>query len=95
MANGSGSKRKHRGFITYKSYLFKDKDPIIDCIRTARSDKKWSYLEVSERSGVGVSTIVNWENGDTKSPMFKTAMAVINALGLKLGTKDGKPYLYK
>ncbi len=93
MANGK--RKKHRGFITYKSYNFVEKDPIIDCIRTARSDKKWTYQELSERSDVGVSTIVNWENGATKSPMFKTAMAVINAMGMRLGSRDGKPYLYK
>ena len=90
MANG----KKKRGFITYRSYLFKDKDPIIDCIRTARSEKKMSFKELKEESSVSVSTLQNWERGRTISPMFKTAMAAINALGKKLGSKNGKPFLY-
>lgn len=90
MANG----KKKRGFIRYRSYMFVDKDPIIDCIRTARSEKKLSYTQLHEKSDVAVATVRNWEHGKTRSPMFKTVMAVINAMGKKLGSRGGKPFLH-
>ncbi len=90
MAN---SKKGKRGFIRYKSYLFVDKDPIIDAFRTARSDKGLSYAELSAESGVSATTFRNWEHGKTRRPMFSTVMAAVNALGKKLVTKNGKPHL--
>ena len=89
----NSSKAKKRGFITYKSYLFREKDPIIDCIRTARSDAHMSYQELHEQSGVSISSLRNWEHGDVRKPQFATVMATINALGKKLVTKNGKPFL--
>lgn len=90
MTNG----KKKRGFITYKSYLFKEKDPVIDLIRTARSDTKMSYADLRDESGVSASTIHNWEHGKTRRPMFATAFAVVLALGKKgIGYRGGKPYL--
>ena len=90
MANG----KKKRGFIRYKSYNFVDKDPIIDLVRTARSDARKSVLQVHEASGVSATTLYNWEIGKTRRPMFATAFAVVIALGKKgIGIRAGKPYL--
>lgn len=94
MANGNGrNAKRRRGFIKYRSYLFVDKDPIIDQIRTARSDTRKTFRQVHEKSGVSVATIRNWEHGKTRRPQFATVMAVINALGKSLVTKNGKPFI--
>lgn len=68
-------------------------DPIIDQIRTARSDTRKTFRQVHEKSGVSVATIRNWEHGKTRRPQFATVMAVINALGKSLVTKNGKPFI--
>lgn len=83
-ANGRGALK------TYKSYLFIDKDPIIDAFRTARSDSGKSYKEVEEESNVKVATLRGWEGGKTKSPFFKTISAAIRVVGGKGVTYDSK-----
>lgn len=90
MANG----KKKRGFITYSSYLFRDKDPLIDLYRTARSRAKMSYKDVTDKSDVAVTTQHNWEHGKTRKPMAATMMACLIALGVRgIGFRNGKPYL--
>lgn len=56
----------------YKSYMFKDKDPIIDAMRTAFEDAGGSYAKLKAKSSVSSSTIYNWFNGKTKRPQFAT-----------------------
>lgn len=87
------SGKKRRGFITYKSYLFREKDPVIDAMRTAFSDSKKSYKEVTDASGVATTTMRNWFHGKTRKPQFCTVSAVATALG-KAGVRyrNGKPY---
>jgi len=70
-----------RPFITYRSYAFKDKDPVIDQLRTMIADEKVSYLQVRELSGVTTTTLYNWFNGPTRRPQYDTVMAVARALG--------------
>ena len=65
----------------YKSYNFKDKDPIIDKIRTVISDESASYKEIHEASGVSTTTLYQWFDGETRRPQFATIMAVVRALG--------------
>jgi len=65
----------------YKTYAFKNKDPLIDKLRTIVQDEKVSYQEIRNRSGVTVSTLYAWFHGATKRPQHATAMAVIRALG--------------
>ncbi len=86
--------KKKRGFITYRSYLFREKDPVIDLVRTAFSDSKKSYKKTADESGVSPTTIANWFHGKTRKPQFCTISAVLLALG-KGGIKfrNGKPYL--
>jgi len=69
---------------TYKSYNFTDKDPIIDQIRTVIKDEGARYADIHEQSGVAVSTLFNWFNGDTKRPQYATVMAVVRGLGYDL-----------
>ncbi len=88
MANG----RTKRGFITYRSYMFKEKDPIIDALRTVVEDSKKSYTEINQKSDVSVSTMYNWFHGKTQRPQFSTVTAVALSLGKKgVVFRNGKP----
>lgn len=72
--------------MTYKSYMFREKDPIIDALRTAVSDSQMTYTEIHADSGVSKSTIHNWFGGKTRRPQFATVSAVARSLG-KTGIK--------
>jgi hypothetical protein len=76
----------------YKSYIFRDKDPVIDMMRTAVEDSGNSYVHISVDSGVAAGTLTNWFKGDTKRPQFATLQAVAYALGKEfvLQNKQGK-----
>lgn len=65
----------------YNTYSFRDKDPVIDHLRTAVQKSKMSYDDIAEKSGVSVGTLLAWFEGKTKSPQFKTAIAVARAIG--------------
>ena len=36
----------------YKTYLFKDKDPVVDLLRTIVKETGMSYKEIADKSGV-------------------------------------------
>jgi hypothetical protein len=65
----------------YKSYVFKDKDPIIDSLRTAFEDAGGSYKSISNRSNVSYSTVHNWFSGKTRRPQFATVAEFAIACG--------------
>jgi transcriptional regulator with XRE-family HTH domain len=65
----------------YKSYLFVDKDPVIDKLRTMVERSGLTYTQTADMSGVAVSTIYNWFHGATKRPQFATVIAVVRSLG--------------
>lgn len=65
------------------TYLFKDKDPIIDKLRTAIEDEDMTYSEVAETAGISVQTIYNWFRGPTRRPQYATIVAVWRALGYR------------
>lgn len=68
----------------YKSYVFKDKDPIIDTVLTIVQDSKLTYGEISDNSGVSSSTLNGWFNGATRRPQFATTNAVLRSCGYTL-----------
>jgi DNA-binding phage protein len=70
-----------KGLNLYRSYSFRDKDPIIDRLRTVIQDESASYKEIHENSGVATNTLYQWFDGETKRPQFATIMAVVRALG--------------
>jgi len=72
-----------KGLSLYKSYSFRDKDPVIDEVRTLIQAEEFSYKDIHEASGVSVSTLYNWFEGTTKKPQYATVMAVVYALGYK------------
>ena len=81
------AKREHKGggsLKLYKSYSFKEKDPIIDKLRTIIQDEKVSYSTIHEESGVSMTTLYNWFNGATLRPQFASVMAVTRSLGYDL-----------
>jgi len=72
-----------KGLSLYKSYSFRDKDPVIDEVRTLLQDSGQSYKDVHTASGVSVGTLHNWFEGTTKKPQYATVMAVVHALGYR------------
>lgn len=75
---------KHRVPI-YRTYMFEDKDPIIDVMRTLAQDSKRSFKEISTDSGVSTTTLYNWFHGKTRRPQFCTIAAVAGSLGKSIG----------
>jgi hypothetical protein len=87
---------KDRGVLrTYRSYNFRDKDPIIDVLRTARSDAGLSINDAHVSSDVSEATIRNWEMGRTRRPQFATVVAVARVYGATGIAFDssGQPHL--
>ena len=68
-------------FVCNKSYMFKNKDPVLDIIRTAVQDSGSSYQEIRDKSGVSTATLGHWFKGKTRRPQFATVNAVARALG--------------
>jgi DNA-binding phage protein len=73
----------------YRTYVFRNKDPIIDKTRTLIADDTMnrSYREISDESGVSHTTLYNWFHGKTRRPQFATVNAVAMALGHELAFK--------
>ena len=71
-----------RGYLTpYRSYVFRDKDPVIDKLRTVVQDSGMSYVEINEKSGVSTSAMFGWFHGSTRRPQYCTVTAVAKACG--------------
>jgi transcriptional regulator with XRE-family HTH domain len=73
-----------KGF-TYKSYVFVDKDPIIDEVRTIVQMSGATYKKIEEDSGVTSATLRAWFQGKTRKPQAATLNAVARVLGYKIG----------
>lgn len=71
-------------FLGYKTYRFKDKDPVIDVLREAIRIAGWSLERVSLESGVPVGTLYAWFHGDTRYPRHCGVQAVAKSLGKEL-----------
>lgn len=65
----------------YRSYVFKDKDPVIDRIRTIVQDEGIKEKNLAIISGVSVTTLTNWFEGETRKPQYATIAAVTMSLG--------------
>lgn len=75
---------------TYKTYSFKDKDPMIDRLRTVLQDEypggrkgssKINYGLASSHSGVSETTLRNWFEGETRRPQFASMCATARGAG--------------
>ena len=81
----------------YDTYRFKDKDPVIDVVRTCvqifATLQGISFAKaikaLSKSSGVSESAMWNWFSGDTRMPRFATVVAVVHATGkeVKIGSE--------
>ncbi len=82
-----------RGILRYKSYSFRDKDPIIDAFRTLRQDAQMTFGAITSEGGPPPNTMHNWEYGDVKRPQFTTIWAAARTCGATGITSDeqGKP----
>jgi len=73
----------------YKSYLFRDKDPAIDELRTVMQQANGGKLtnkhihKVEEAGGPAFGTMHEWFHGKTKRPQNATLEAAGRALGYK------------
>lgn len=74
----------------YKTYRFKDKDPMIDKIRTVlqleypgsrKNGSTINYSLASSHSGVSESTLRNWFEGETRRPQFASMCATARGAG--------------
>jgi hypothetical protein len=74
----------------YKSYMFTNKDPVIDEMRTLMQDEfgrgkisNKALESVEEMGGPTPGTIRNWFYGDTKRPQNASIEAAGRAIGMK------------
>jgi hypothetical protein len=80
----------------YRSYVFRNKDPAIDELRTVIQDhygkcthKEWVVIEAD--GGPTVSTMTNWFKGDTRKPQNASLEAAGRSFGYKrVWIKDDK-----
>lgn len=73
------------GIVIYKSYSFKDKDPVIDEMRTLFQKEglftAQGFKSVHEAGAPTISTFNKWFKGDTRRPQNAAIMATAHALG--------------
>lgn len=82
----------------YKSYNFRDKDPVIDIVRrivelyAAEHDIKFTVAmhKIAIASGVSYACMNQWFYGTTCRPQFATVQAVVRACGSNF-TISAKP----
>lgn len=81
----------------YNTYRFKDKDPIIDIVRTCveifATVNNLSFgqavKKLSKSSGVSTNCMYNWFRGSTRFPRYCTVVAVVHATGREVSVHDG------
>jgi len=88
-------KKRGGGLHLYKTYMFRDKDPIIDVMRTAWEDEGETFAELNRRSNISTTTMRNWFGGVTRRPQFATVAAFVRGCGMEgiSFTTDGSPRL--
>lgn len=80
----------------YGTYRFKDKDPVIDIVRTClqiyatthNMSLNKAVIDCSRASGVSQGCIWRWLCGWTKRPQFCTIVAVVHATGREVKVGD-------
>jgi hypothetical protein len=65
----------------YHSYVFRDKDPVIDYLRTAKAKAGVTDGKIASDSGVSHGTLRNWFVGKTRRPQFATIVAAARGIG--------------
>jgi len=92
----NGTHTGNRGALRlYRSYIFRDKDPAIDKIRTIVQDEGVDETQLHVLSGVSTTTFANWFRGDTLRPQHATLAAAAAALGYDWELRKVKMVDYK
>lgn len=82
---------KKRGHLRpYATYMFRDKDPVIDIMRTMVADAGVKHRTIRDNSGVSTTTLRNWFYGKTRRPQFATVQAVAHSLGRSFVAQPAK-----
>lgn len=76
---------------TYRTYMFKDKDPVIDKLRTIFDESGMTYGQLARDSGCSEATPRNWFGGETRRPQHASVMAVARAMGWDYRLVKGAP----
>jgi transcriptional regulator with XRE-family HTH domain len=81
--------KRNGSMVTYRSYSFVDKDPVIDKLRTIVQREGFigggGFRKLSRLSGVSQASIYNWFNGATRRPQNASIEAVARAMGYRRG----------
>ena len=91
---------RHNGKRTiqmYKSYSFREKDPIIDVIRTivqinattSNHTINYELQAISDDTRVSVACMRGWFSGPTRRPQFATVVTVMRHFGVKRISLEG------
>ena len=81
--------KKSNGLRPYKAYLFRDKDPVIDELRTLVEDhfkhrvNRPDLRKITEGGGPGLGCMAGWFFGATRRPQSATLEAAGRAIGYK------------
>lgn len=74
-----------RFIMSYRTYNWREKNPVIDKVRTILQDEgmyaKNKRSMLHSLTGVAVTTYDGWFEGETKDPKHTTIMATLSALG--------------
>ena len=62
----------------YQTYLFRDKDPVIDALRAAKAKAGLKDSKIAADSGVAAGTLFG---GTTRRPQFATVVAAARGIG--------------
>lgn len=68
----------------YRTYSFKDRDPILDRIQAARDGSDMTTADISEISGISTTTLYNWRRRKTRRPQYCTVIAALRTFGVDL-----------
>jgi transcriptional regulator with XRE-family HTH domain len=59
-----------------------ERAPFGALIRHARKAQKWRIIDVVDRTGIGRTTLIRWESGETTEPKPREVAEVADALGI-------------
>ena len=84
------SKVTMRRGVRYKTYFFRERDPIINKVMTEIDDSGMTFKDVNKTSRVSTGTLSNWRNRHTRRPQFCTVAAVLGSCGKEVAIVDKK-----
>ena len=81
--------RKVRGYLKpYGTYVFRTQDPVVDELRTLKSDSGLSDVKIAGLARMSATTLGNWWAGKTRRPQNASVEAAGRAMGKKRAWVD-------